>query len=390
MIKLSRPQTLGLLVATAVLIAAGFAASKNGVAAAENAADTSKAAKAALTVSATQAMPGDWPLTLSANGNVTAWQEAIIGAEANGLRIEEVLVNVGDHVRKGQLLARLQGDTLAAELEQAKAGLQEALATQAEAAANAERARQLKASGAMSAQQINQLLTGENTAGARVAVIKAQIKASEIRLAQTRIMAPDDGTISARMATLGAVVSPGQELFRLIRRDRLEWRAEIPSADLPKIKPGLPVTIYTASGTPITGSVRMLAPTVDAQTRNGLVYVDLTASGGATDARPGMFARGEFQLGRSGALTLPQSAVQLRDGFHDVYRIGENNKLTQTKVDVGRREGNRIEITSGLTAGQRVVESGVGFLADGDTVRVVDTPVVPPPAGDKAMTDKKS
>lgn len=388
MIKISRSQSLGLAASAIIIALASLFMSRTEAASSDDA--SAKPAKAALTVSVTQPIASDWPLTLAANGNITAWQEAIIGAEANGLRIEELLVNVGDPVRKGQLLARLQSDTLAAELDQAKASLQEALATAAEAEANAERARQLKASGAMSAQQINQLLTGENTARARVAVVKAQIKASEIRLAQTRIHAPDEGTISARMATLGAVVSPGQEMFRLIRRDRLEWRAEVPSADLPRIKPGLPVTIHTAGGTPITGSVRMLAPTVDAQTRNGLVYVDIKETGNAAEARPGMFARGEFQLGRSGALTLPQSAVQLRDGFHYVYRVGDDNKLTQTKVEVGRREGDRIEITRGLEAKQRVVMSGVGFLADGDTVRVVDTPVAPPPAGGQAQTDKKS
>lgn len=342
---------------------------------------TTKATKAALSVAVTQPVASEWPLALSANGNITAWQEAVIGAEAGGLRLTEVLVDVGDHVKKGELLARLQSDTLAADLAQSKASLQEAQATLAEASANAERARQLKASGAMSAQQITQLLTGESTARARLAVLDARISADEIRLSQTRILAPDSGTISSRLATLGAVVSPGQELFRLIRRDRLEWRAEVPAADLLRLKPGLPVTIHTADDTPIAGVVRMLAPTVDALTRNAIVYVDITKPG---NARAGMFARGEFQLGRSGALTLPQSAVQLRDGFHYVYRVGDDSKLTQRKVGVGRRDGDRIEITSGLDEKARVVMSGVGFVADGDTVRVVEQPAaqstVPPAA----------
>ena len=339
---------------------------------------SAKATKAALTVSVTQPVASEWPLGLSANGNITAWQEAVIGAEAGGLRLTEVLVDVGEHVKKGELLARLQSDTLAADLAQSKASLQEAQAMLTEAAANAERARQLKASGAISAQQITQMLTGESTARARLAVLEARIKADEIRLSQTRIVAPDSGTISARLATLGAVVSPGQELFRLIRRDRLEWRAEVPAADLPRLKPGLPVTIHIADDSSISGVIRMLAPTVDAQTRNALVYVDITKAG---NARAGMFARGEFELGRSGALTLPQSAVQLRDGFHYVYRVGDDSKLTQVKVGVGRRDGDRIEITSGLDENTRVVMSGVGFVADGDTVRVVEPPVVPPAAG---------
>jgi RND family efflux transporter MFP subunit len=225
------------------------------------------------------------------------------------------------------------------------------------------------------------LLTGELTAKARLGVLKARIKADEIRLAQTRVLAPDDGSISARMATLGAVVQPGQELFRLIRRDRLEWRAEVPAADLQRLKAGMKTTVFTASGTAAQGTIRMLAPTVDAQTRNGLVYVDLTQT---QDARAGMFARGEIQLGSSGALTLPQSAVQMRDGFHYVYRVNDESKIAQTKVSVGRRSGERIEITGGIEANQKIVDSGVGFLADGDTVRVVATPAPIAPAAGKS------
>ena len=368
MIKLSRPMNLG-LIASASIIVAGLAWVSTSHTA-ENPAPP--AAKAALTVTVTQALRSEWPLILSANGNIAAWQEAIIGAESGGLRLEEVLVNVGDHVRKGQLLARLQSETVGAELEQTKASMQEAEAAYAEAAANADRARQLQTSGALSTQQINQFLTGEQTAKARVAVLQARIKADTIRLSQTRVQAPDDGSISARLATVGAVVQPGQELFRLIRRDRLEWRAEIPASDLQRLNPGMKASVITASGAAVSGTLRMIAPTVDPQTRNGLVYVDLTQT---PEAKAGMFARGEIQLGNSGALTLPQAAVQMRDGFHYVYRVGSDSKITQVKVTVGRRSGNLIEITSGIEASQNFVASGVGFLSDGDTVRVVAMPV---------------
>ena len=395
MFKASRPAFSGfsiLLSGVLLLTLAGVLVARSNAAGPDKASAT--AARPALTVSITRPEAREWPLILVANGNIAAWQEAVVGAEANGLQMTEILVNVGDRVRKGELLARLQDNTLTAELAQSKASLQEAQATLAEAAANAERGRQLKASGAMSAQQVSQFMTGEQTAKARVAVLEARIKADAIRLAQTRVLAPDNGTISVRLATLGAVVQPGQELFRLIRRDRLEWRAEVPSADLPRLKPGQPVTVFTAGGAPVAGKIRMLAPTVDPQTRNGLVYVDLAQPGAARDsatayapaqARAGMFARGEFELGTAGALTLPQSAVQLRDGFHYVYRVGDDSKVTQSKVSIGRREGERIEITEGLEADQRVVQSGVGFLADGDTVRVVE-----PPASGKPMTDKPS
>ena len=335
-------------------------------------------AKAALTVTTTSPTRGDWPTRLSANGNIAAWQEAVVGAEIGGLRLSEVLVNVGDRVRRGQVLARMQADTVAADVAQSKANLAEAQASLAEAQANADRARQLQATGAISAQQIAQYETGAQTAQARVEALKARLHADEVRLAQTAVKAPDDGVISARAATVGAVLQPGQELFRLIRKERLEWRAEVTASDLDRVKPGMAASIVTPSGKRVAGKVRMVAPTVDPQTRNGMVYVDIATDAAArADARAGMFARGEFDLGRAAALSLPQSAVLLRDGFSYVYRVGADNRVTQTKVGVGRRQGDRIEITSGIDASARVVASGVGFLADGDTVLVVQAP----PAG---------
>lgn len=361
------PKTPSLIAASAALVAAlgvAFAVHAAGEPAASAAAP-----KPSLTVTAVQPSAGRWPLTVAANGNVAAWQEASVGAEAQGLRITEVRAQVGDRVKRGQVLALLSAQTLAADVAATRAGVAEAEATQAEAAANAERARQLQASGAISAQQIQQYVTAEATARARVASLKARLAADEVRLSQTRIVAPDDGVISARAATVGAVVQPGQELFRLIRKDRLEWRAEVAATELARIQPGQKVQVTPAGGTAVAGTVRMVAPLVDAATRNGLVYVDLPRPG---SARAGMFARGEFAVGEREGLTLPQSAVVLRDGFHWVFELGAGNRVQQRKVSVGSRFGERIEITGGLPATARVVAQGAGFLADGDVVRVVD------------------
>ena len=328
--------------------------------------------KTALTVSTVAPVRVEWPVQLTANGTITAWQEAIVGSEINGLRLTEVLVNVGDRVHKGQELARLQSDSVAAERDQTQANLAETKAALAEAHANANRARQVEGRGALSAQQTVQYLTAEQTAQARVAALKAHLKADQLRLTQTHIRAPDDGTISARTATVGAVAQPGQELFRLIRRDRLEWRAELPATDLVQVKPGMDVSITTASRAKITGKVRVIAPTLDPQTRTGLVYIDLN---GATDAKVGMFARGEIEITHASVLTLPQTAVMLRDGFSYVYRVGPDHRIIQTKVGVGGRSGELIAIINGLEADVPVVSSGVGFLSDGDLVRIV-VPVV--------------
>jgi RND family efflux transporter MFP subunit len=347
------------------------------------AADDKKAAsapaKAALTVTVTQPQPARLPMKISANGNIAAWQEASVGTEANGLRLAEVRANVGDVVKKGQVLAVFAADTVQADVAAAKASVAEAEATLGEAAANAQRARELQPAGALSGQQINNYLTSERTAQARLEAARAALKVQQLRLAQTHVVAPDNGIISSRSATVGAVLPAGQELFRLIRQGRLEWRAEVPSVDLVRLKPGLPATVVASTGAvPVTGKVRMVAPTVDPQTRNGIVYVDLGATG---DVKAGMYARGEFDIGQSDALTLPQGAVVLRDGFNYVLKVGADAKVTQAKVGVGRRVGDRIEITSGLDAQTKVVASGGGFLADGDTVRVVEaTAAAPAPA----------
>jgi len=197
------------------------------------------------------------------------------------------------------------------------------------------------------------------------------VQARQLKVTQTAVVAPDDGIISARSATVGAVLPAGQELFRMIRQGRLEWRAEVQAADLAQIEPGTRATVTPAGGTAIAGKVRMVAPTVDPQTRLGIVYVDLPAPG---SARAGMFARGEFELGSSSALTLPASAVQLREGFSYVFKVGADSKVTQAKITVGRRVGDRVEVTGGLEPDARVVASGGGFLAENDTVRIVDAP----------------
>jgi RND family efflux transporter MFP subunit len=337
------------------------------------------APRSALSVTTVLPQGVDLPRTLAANGNIMAWQEAIVGAEASGLRIAQVLAGVGDRVRKGQVLAVLSADTLRADVAQARANLAEAQAAATEAANNAARARTLQGTGALSAAQINQYLTTEQTASARAAAMRATLQAQESRLGQTRVLAPDSGIISSRTATVGAITAPGTELFRLIRQGRLEWRAEVTSAELGKLTAGTTALVTAASGARLAGRVRVIGPSVDPQTRSALVYVDLRPlPGSAASARAGMFARGEFDLGAAPALTVPHQAVVVRDGFSYVYRVGTDRRVAQVKVRTGRMAGDRIEILQGIAPDTRVVASGAGFLNDGDLVRVVDA--APPAA----------
>ena len=336
------------------------------------------APKPSLTVTTVQPVLRSLPLKLPANGNVSAWQEASIGSEANGLRLVSVNVNVGDKVTKGQVLATFATDQVTAEVAQARASYAEVEASALDATVNASKARTLQASGALSDQQINQYLTAEKSAKARLEVAKAALAVQQVRLRQTRLLAPDNGVISMRSATLGAVVGSGTELFKMIRGGRLEWRAEVTSTELANIKPGANVTVTAASGAKVQGKVRILSPTVDAVTRNALVYVDLPAH---PDIKSGMFAKGEFESGASApVLTLPQQALVLRDGFTYAMRLESGNKVAQAKLQTGRRTGDSVEVVQGAKAGEQFVASGAAFLADGDVVKVVAAPAASPVA----------
>ncbi|MGB3071011.1 MAG: efflux RND transporter periplasmic adaptor subunit, partial [Ottowia sp.] len=263
------------------------------------------------------------------------------------------------------------------------------------AAGNAERARAVASSGALSQQQINQYLTAEKTARARADAARAVVASQGLRLRNAQVLAPDDGVISARPATVGQVSASGTELFRLVRRGRLEWRAEVTAEDLARVHAGQSVQIELPGGAQVAGTVRQLAPTVDAKTRYGLVYVDLpTAGGGSGKAqssgqavpRAGMFARGSFELGKSEALTVPQEAVVMRDGFAHVLRVGDDKRAQLVRVQTGRIAQGRIEIKQGLDASQPVAVRGAGFLNDGDLVQVSAAPA---PAASAAASAAK-
>jgi len=393
-----KPLTLGLFAAGILALGGmGLLATRSQAADNATAAAGAKTAvgKPALTVTLVQAQSNMLPVKLAANGNVVAWQEALIGAESGGLRVLELRASVGDTVQAGQVLATFAAESVQADVALARAALMEATANAAEAKANAERARSLQSTGALSAQQISQYFTAEQTANARVESAKAGLDSQLLRLKHTQLLAPDSGTISGRTASVGSVVGAGTEMFRLIRQGRLEWRGEVTSAELGRISAGTQVLVTAPGGAQMKGRVRMVSPTVDAQTRNGLVYVDLLtgqfpagppqgklapAGGSAVRSatsvgasfKPGMFARGEFALGSSGAMTVVQTAVVVRDGFSYVYKVGPDNRVQQLKVQTGRMVGSQVEIIEGVKLEDRLVASGAGFLSEGDLVKVVD------------------
>jgi HlyD family secretion protein len=320
----------------------------------------------ALTVTVALPEPALWPRDLPANGTLVPWQEGIIAAETGGLRIAEVLVDVGAVVTRGQELARLADDSVTADVAVAAAQLAQGEATAAEARANADRGRQGKRDGTLSEQLIAQYLAAEARATAELAAAKARLANQELRLAQTRVRAVDDGIISVRQVALGAVVQPGSELFRLIRQGRIVWRAEVDAADAGAVRVGQVATVNLPDGRTCQGSVDLIEPAADPATRLLRVRVALPADSGA---RAGWYAHGLIVLGDAPALHVPEASVVLRDGRSFVFTC-RDDQVEQRPVVTGRRRQGRVEITTGLTAGELVVGSGGAFLNDHDRVRV--------------------
>ncbi|MEQ1630676.1 MAG: efflux RND transporter periplasmic adaptor subunit [Gallionella sp.] len=329
---------------------------------------TADVVKPALTVTTVAPELRDWPQRLSASGPVLAWQEAIIGAEVGGVRLVELRANIGDKVKKGQELARLSDETLSADMQQQQAAFDEASARYDEAEANAKRALSIKDSGVMSAQEMQQFANAAAIAKAQKQAAAARLQSARLKVQYTHIVAPDDGLISARSATLGSVSQQGTEMFRMIRQGKLEWRAELTAAQVQLIRVGQKVRVHDGSEDTAQGVVTRIAPALDVVTRSGYAYIALS---GAQSLRAGMFAEGEFDLGKRNALTVPQGAVVIRDGYSYVYKVGKDGRVEQMKIETGRRADDRIEVVRGLTADAQVVASGAGFLSDGDLVNVV-------------------
>ena len=357
-------QCLFLIVTLALLLAA-----------CSDATEPAPEARPVLTVELVSAVREPWPEILVASGEIAPWQEASIGSELTGIRLDEVLVNVGDVVSKGQLLARFSEDGLRIELAQLDASVAGATANLERAKADLSRADRLETTSALSEQALLAYRIEAKAAAAQLAFAQAQRDAAALRLQYARVVAPDDGVISARTATVGAVNSMGTELFRLVRQNRLEWRAEIPAESLRRLHPGDSATVETLDGLQVTGAVRQVAPTADSATRNGIAYVDLPAGSGLL---AGMYVAGRFTLATQTATVLPESAVVMRDGNYYLMQVDAQDRVHEIKVATGRRQDHQLEILTDIDTAARWVKSGGAFLTDGDLVQLAPGESVAP------------
>lgn len=324
-----------------------------------------------LTVTATQLASRPLERTLVASGSVAAWQEMSLGVELSGVRVTAVLVEVGDKVKPGQTLLRLDARTLEVQARQADAALDQAQANLALARAANARGDSLLERKLISTADADQLKANLISAEAKLTTAQADRDAARLKLGFATLEAPQAGVISARPVEPGQVVSAGAELLRLIRDGRLEWRAELAEGDFTQVHAGATVKLAGPDGAEVSGRIRAVSPALDPQTRTGLVYADLPEPGAL---RAGMFAQGRILLGTVTAQVLPREAVVFRDGLPYVFVLQDDAavaKVTQQRVSLGIQQGQLTAITSGLGAGDRVVARGAGFLGDGDLVRVL-------------------
>lgn len=321
-----------------------------------------------LTVSVDTPKLQDVSNVVHANGAIKAWRETIISAEVGGLDISEVNVDVGDRVKKGQVLAKLNAAELSADLLNQQANLSEAKANLEQAQTEARQSTLLEKAGAVSAQDLLSYKTKAKTAQAKLEAAQAQLKLQQIKLSYSEIKAPDDGVISSRTATTGSIIQNGSELFRMIKAGKLEWQAEINSNDMSKIKIGQHVRITDNTGNIINGSVNRIAPDLNQNTLNGLIYVDIPPN---PELRLGMYLSGEINIGATSSITIPSSAIINRDGYNYIMRLNKNNRVSKIKIQINDYLNNTAIVESGVKLGDRVVTLGSGFLNDGDLVRVV-------------------
>jgi RND family efflux transporter MFP subunit len=351
--------------ASALVLAAAVLASS----ACERGTDAAQSAarEAVMTVTATPLERVELTRTIAMNGSVHAWQDVIISPEVGGYRVAEVLVDVGDRVRKGQRLVSLSKALLEAEVATKQAMLSQREAELTNAASALERGRALAATNVLSKADLDRLTSEQLASQSRLESARADLDTSQLRLKFTEVVAPDDGVITSRTVTVGQIAQAGNEMLRLLRNGRIEWRGEAPETRLADLAPGQGVNVITADGTPFHGKIRVVSPTISTNDRTALVYVDLPPD---ERLRPGMFARGEIAIGAGPAYMVPLESVVSSDGYSYVFVLSEDNVVSRRRIETGAIHDDSIEVVSGVEAGERIVNKGAGFLKDGDLVSV--------------------
>jgi HlyD family secretion protein len=312
---------------------------------------------------------GAVPLLLNISGTISARNDVAVGPEGDGGRIAAVLVEVGQRVQRGQVLARLDPVLAESQAAAAEASLEQARASAA--VAEAEFARAEGARSAFSIEELERRRTQASTAKAQVNLADAQLRQARTRWARTAIVAPTAGIVLMRNAERGQMALPGSSiLFRIAQDAELEMRGQVAEQDLPRLQVGQPATVHiTGVDKPYIGRVWQLGAVIDEQSRQGSVRIALPERD--INLRPGAFARAEVQVTAANGAVVPQSAVLADEAGSYVLIVDEKSQVRRRDVGSTSTHPNGVLLTAGLQAGDRVVAAASAFLREGETVRVV-------------------
>ncbi|MEO8465559.1 MAG: efflux RND transporter periplasmic adaptor subunit [Gammaproteobacteria bacterium] len=353
----------------AFVVVAGFAAvagcSRGGNG--QRAGATAPARAAVMTVTAAPLERAELARKITMNGSVYAWQEVIISPEVGGYRVAQVLVDVGDRVKAGQKLVVLSTSLLEAEVATKQAMLNQRQAELDNAESALHRGQMLAETHVLSESDLDKLTADQLAKRAALASARADLDTSQLRLKFTSVTAPDDGIVTARMVTVGQIAQAGSEMLRVLRNGRIEWRGEAPEMRLGELAPGQEVAVSTVEGLEVRGKIRVVAPTISTGNRTGLVYVDLPPD---DRIRPGMFARGEIEIGRGPGFTVPLESLVSSDGYSYVFVVRPDNTVERRRIETGAVLGDSIEVVGGVQGNEIIVNKGAGFLKDGDLVNI--------------------
>jgi RND family efflux transporter MFP subunit len=320
------------------------------------------------TVSVTEVGISTIPTTIEIIGNIAARYDMPIGVEGDAGRIAAIYVEAGEHVKKGQVLARLNMSVLQPQVANLEAALEQARAEAELADAEYHRAETVGSAGALSVEETQRRKSTAVTAAAKVKFAAAQLAEAEARLARAEIRAPSDGIILTRNVEVGqTATSGGEALFRLSEGGEVELRGQVAEQDLPLLKIGQDAAVRLSNTSQsYPGKVRLLGAVIDPQTRLGTVRVALQPD---PNLRPGAFARAQVTVSNAERTILPQTAVLIDEKGSYVLVVNTENKVERRAVRVTGIVGNGVSIADGVKAKDLVVATAGAFLQQGEVVK---------------------
>jgi HlyD family secretion protein len=311
------------------------------------------------------------------SGLLVAREEAAVGSELSGYRVAGLFADESDWVNRGQAMVRLDDTLLRSRIAQQRAAVAQAQAQAARAQGEADRVKGLDGEGILADEQIQQRRFEARSAGAAVDVQREQLKGLETEASRLIIRAPVSGMVLERTVRPGQIAGAGGEpMFRILRDGLVELAAEFPEDALRGVKAGMPARVIFPSGTEILGTVRIVSPRVDPQTKLAAVRIRLPRH---DELRVGGFAKGVLQRDVAPVPAVPEKAVQFEAGGPVVTVIGADNRARRVSVKIGARANGWAELVEGPQPGTRVALGGGAFLLDGDPVALAP-PASPSPA----------